>query len=593
MQLRIENGRAQLRTRSGLDWSDRFPEIQKEAVALPDCIVDGEVVAVDARGISHFGGLQSALSSHNTDRLIFYAFDLLFLQGSDLREQALAKRKDLLRALLAKYLEKSKRLRFVDHFGQSGEAMLDAACRMHLEGIISKRLDAPYRSGRTADWLKLKCRGGQEVVIGGWWGDADQLRSILVGVWRGGDLHYMGRIGTGFDSTNARQLLGALKPLRRSSAPFANRGDIPRTRGVTWVEPKLVAEVEFGTVTEAGLLRQASFKGLREDKEARTVKAEPQPAARAQTKRKPESRTAGKNSVSVADITVTNAGKELWPADGSFAAVTKADLARYYEAAADRLLPRIAGRPLSIVRAPDGIDGQRFFQRHAPPGTSHVQPIKVKGEAKPYLGIDSLAGLVALAQAAVLEIHPWGAQRDAPEIPELLIFDLDPAPDVPFARVMEAAKEIRARLDACGLVPFLKTTGGKGLHVVTAIAGSARKPATWTEAKSFARAVCEAVAKAEPELYTTNMSKKTRGGKIFLDYLRNDRTATAVAAWSPRARPHAPIALPLPWNRLRKDLDPAKFTLAGARTLLRAADPWKDLDASAAPLRDAMKKLDG
>jgi bifunctional non-homologous end joining protein LigD len=298
------------------------------------------------------------------------------------------------------------------------------------------------------------------------------------------------------------------------------------------------------------------------------------------------------SAFAIAGITITNAQKILWPADGSEPAVTKGELGRYFEAVAPRILPHIEGRPLSIVRAPDGIGGQRFFQRHAPPGTvDALLQIPVPGEAKPFVGVASVRGLIALAQAAVLEIHPWGSKKGDPETPDRVIFDLDPAPDVAFERVIAAAKTMRARLQDCGLTPFLKTTGGKGLHVVVAITGNSRKSATWSAAKEFAQALCISLARDEPDAYTTNMSKRARVGKIFLDYLRNDRMATAVAPWSPRARPHAPIALPITWNQLRSGLDPSRFTIATAATLLRRADPWADIDRSAGALHEARKSL--
>jgi bifunctional non-homologous end joining protein LigD len=294
----------------------------------------------------------------------------------------------------------------------------------------------------------------------------------------------------------------------------------------------------------------------------------------------------------IAGITITNAEKVLWPATTSADAVTKLDLARYYELAAPRMLPHIAGRPISMVRAPEGIRGERFFQRHVLAGVAAVTPLPVEGEQLPFHSVDSVEGLVALAQAAVLEIHPWGCKRGDPETPERLVFDLDPAPDVPFECVIEAAKEIREALSACGLTPFVKTTGGKGIHVVTAIEGTRQNSITWDEAKAFALAFSERVEQALPDRYVTNMSKKRRGGKIFLDYLRNARMATAVGAWSPRVREAAPIAVPLAWSQLDKDLDPAAFTIARAAPLLKRSDPWKDLAKSAASLERARTRLE-
>ena len=291
---------------------------------------------------------------------------------------------------------------------------------------------------------------------------------------------------------------------------------------------------------------------------------------------------------SFSGVTISNPDKELWPADPPFAAVTKLALAQYYWRAAAKLLPHIAGRPLSIVRAPDGIDGQKFFQRHASAGTGHaLRLVPVAGEKKPLVAIDDEAGLMALAQSAVLEIHPWGSKPNEPDVPARLVFDLDPAPEIEFAKVIEAAKDVRARLAALGFVPFVKTTGGKGLHVVVAIKGTRARPVTWPDAKQFAREVCESLQRSEPARYTTTMSKRVRTGKIFLDYLRNDRMATAVAPWSPRARPHAPIAVPIPWSALKKGLDPAQFTIPRAASLLRKPDPWRSIDDTALALNDA------
>ena len=564
MQLSVEGARGVLRTRKGLDWTARFPEIAEESRNLPDGMIDGEICGLDEKGVPDFARLQQALSDKQTSGLIFFVFDLLFLEGVDLRDQPLSARKDLLATLI----EKTKGLRhfrYVAHFATSGAAFLKSACRMNLEGIVSKRLDAPYRSGRGDLWTKEKCRGGQEVVIGGWWGGPAKLRSLLVGAHRGDDFVYLGRVGTGFNAENSAPLLKALNRLKRPKSPFTAGVKPPRAKEIGWVAPKLVAEVEFSNFTSDGLLRQASFKGLREDKSARSVVVErpvsvreaegrwqkEKTMARASIamEKTPAGRPAQKRDDVVAGITISNPGKVLWPATNTGDAVTKRDLARYYEMAASRLLPHIERRPISMVRAPDGIAGERFFQRHVLAGVAAVTPIRAAGENQPFHSVDSVEGLVALAQAGVLELHPWGCRPGDPETPERLIFDLDPAPDVPFARVIEAAKEMRELLIACGLHPFVKTTGGKGLHVVTAIEGTRKNPATWDEAKAVALALSEHAAHAAPERYVTNMSKKQRGGKIFLDYLRNGRMATAVAPWSPRAREGAPIATPLAWNQ--------------------------------------------
>jgi len=600
MQLRVKKGRGVLLTRKNLDWSFRFPEIVEEASDLPDCIIDGEVVALDDKGVSSFAGLQQALSDKKTDGLVYFVFDLLFLDGRDLRGEPLTARKDALADLLKRHLPRSQRVHYVEHFATSGPDMLEAACKIGLEGIISKRANAPYRSGRGEDWLKAKCRGGQEVVIGGWWGDANALRSLLVGAFRDGEFVYMGRVGTGFNQKSAAELLRKLKPIERSSSPYAQSEQVPRARGIHWVEPKVVAEVEFSNITADGVLRQASYKGIREDKPAASIRpdaeraaetAMPKSKAKSQPNPKPAA-VSGKRDAIVSGITITNSSKVLWPETDGTPAITKLELAQYYEKAASRILPHIAGRPLSMVRAPEGIEGQRFFQRHVFAGAEkYLTPVRISGRKEVYVAIDSEEGLVALAQAAVLELHPWGSKPGSPDTPDRLIFDLDPAPDVDFDTVIVAAKAMRERLESLGMTAFVKTTGGKGIHVVTAIKGTPKKPLTWPEAKSFARDVCIAVERDDPTRYTTNMSKKVRGGKIFLDFLRNDRMATAVAPWSPRARPGAHISMPLPWPKLRAGLDPAKFNLGDAKALLKGADPWKDLDKTAVPLDAARKKL--
>jgi bifunctional non-homologous end joining protein LigD len=438
-QARIEKGKAKLLTRKGLDWTARFPEIAAECAKLPDGIVDGEICALNEDGASDFGLLQTALSDNKTGALVYYVFDCLFANGEDLRKRGLEARKAALQTLL-KPLGKSRRIQFVPHFGSSGDAMLDAACRMGLEGVISKNLSAPYMSGRGDAWTKSKCRGGQEVVIGAWRGTPGKLRSLLVGTFQNGKLVYMGRVGTGYNAKTAADLLKRLKPLARKTSPFSNAP--PRLPDVNWVEPKLVGEIEFENVTSDGLFRQAAFKGLRLDKPADSVvrevavddaeKEKPMPKAKAKT---------AKGDDEVLGIRISHPDKELWPKSKLGPAVTKLDLAKYMAAAADKMLPHVKDRPSSVVRMPDGIKGEQFFQRHELKGTAApMLAIKVKGEAKPYLGVDSAKGLVALAQQGVTEIHPWGSKPGDPEKPERVIFDLDPAPDVNFAAAVEGAK---------------------------------------------------------------------------------------------------------------------------------------------------------
>jgi bifunctional non-homologous end joining protein LigD len=613
MQLRIEDGKARLLTRKGLDWTAKFQEIARAAAKLPDAIIDGEVVALDEGGAPDFAALQAALSDGKTGDLIYFAFDLLYADGARLTTLPLSERKDALQALLAKARGKSALIRYVEHFTTGGDAILKSACRLSLEGIVSKRVDAPYRSGRGDDWTKAKCRAGHEVVIGGWSTTNGAFRSLLVGVNRGGHLVHTGRVGTGYGRAVVDKLLPQLKKLKTDTNPFSGANAPKNARDIHWVKPELIAEIEFAGWTGDGMVRQAAFKGLRADKPASEVEAElpaeaeetslaePAPTAKgkktARTKAKAKSKKPAARSAAKAEVLrvpISNPDKPLWPAAGKEPAITKLDLAEYYAAVGDWLLPHIKGRPCSIVRAPDGIKAEQFFQRHAMPGTSNlITLVKVRGDKKPYIQIDRVEGLIAAAQTGAVELHPWNCAPDAPEVPERLIFDLDPAPDVPFARVIEAAREISDRLEQLGLVTFCKTTGGKGLHVVTHLATGARDRVDWPTAKTFAQAICVKMAEDSPDKYIVNMSKKKRTGLIFLDYLRNDRMATAVAPLSSRARPGATVSMPVTWTQVKPGLDPQAYTVRTVPALLKKSKAWADYDDGARPIKPAIKKLIG
>ena len=579
LQLRVQKGKGELRTRKGLDWTSRFPEIAADGGKLADGLYDGEAVALDKDGKPDFAGLQAALSSGKTGALVFYLFDAMFAEGEDLRALPLSGRKARLKAIL-EAPPASPRLRYVEHFVTAGDAVLKSACRMDLEGIVSKRLDAPYRSGRGETWTKAKCRGGQEVVIGGWTTTGDSFRSLIAGVYRDGELIHVGRIGTGFGRDKVELLEPRLKMLETETSPFKGK-DAPRqASGVHWVKPELAAEIEFAGWTGDGHLRQASFKGLREDKPAKEIHAEGAEAEQA------AARPAG--SV-VLGISISNPDKALWPALGTEPAVTKIEHVRYLEAVSGWMLPHIVGRPCSLVRTPDGIEGkQRFFQRHAGKGTSSlITLITVAGDHEPYIQIDTAEALIAAAQSGATEFHPWNCQPGDPETPGRLVFDLDPAPGLGFETVIDAAKEVKARLEAVGLVAFCKTTGGKGLHVVTPLA---KAKLDWPTAKAFARELCAQMAADSPERYLVNMAKAKRTGRIFLDYLRNDRMSTAVAPLSARARPGAPVSMPLTWSQVRAGLDPHKFTVHTVPALLAKSDAWKDYFDSEKPLGPAIKR---
>ncbi len=600
VQLRIADGAATVKTRSGLDWSSRFGAIVKEAARLEEAIIDGEIVALDVQGAPDFAALQAALSTEKTGDLIFYAFDLLFAGAEDMRALPLAERKTRLQALLA--AAAGSRLRYVEHFETGGEAILQSACRLSLEGIVSKRLDAPYRSGRSANWVKAKCRAGHEVVIGGWATTNGRFRSLLAGVYRGAQFVHIGRVGTGFSAAKVAQLLPRLQAVAAKQSPFAGVGAPRDEPHIHWTRPELVAEIEFAGWTGAGSVRQAAFKGLREDKAARQVTAETpaQPAeievpkADARLAKKPKAKPAAAKPAKddnpvVMGVLLSRPDKALWPDAHDGQAVTKLDLARYFEAVGQWLMPHIKGRPCSIIRAPDGFAAEQFFQRHAMKGTSSLLDlVTVSGDRKPYLQIDRIEGLAAIAQVAGLELHPWNCQPQYPEMPGRLVFDLDPGPEVIFATVAAAAVALRDILAELGLQSFCKTTGGKGLHVVTPLQPN---DLTWKQAKDFAHAVCNFMAETDPDRYVINMAKKLRTRRIFLDYLRNDRMATAVAPLSPRARPGATVSMPLSWDEVTPSLDPQRYTIRTVPGLLKKTKAWAAYDDSAGALAAAVKTL--
>jgi bifunctional non-homologous end joining protein LigD len=603
IQARVSGGKAVLRTRKGLDWTGKFSAIAAASGGFPDAIIDGEVVALDANGAPDFAALQAALSEEDTGNLIFFVFDLLCVEGEDLRAHPLSERKSRLAKLLtALPIQGGPLLRYVEHFDTGGDAVLLSACKLSLEGIVSKRADAPYRSGRSESWSKAKCRAGHEVVIGAWTDTGGRFRSLMVGVHRGSHFVHVGRVGTGFGGTKAEHLLSRLRAVGADKSPFTGPGAPRAASDIHWVRPELVAEIEFAGWTGAGMVRQAAFKGLREDKPAAEVEAEtPAPADVEIAAPAPKQATASKKVAApktvgaavVMGVPISRPDKVMWPeAAGDGTPVTKLDLARYYEAVSPWLIRHLKGRPCSIIRAPDGFGGETFFQRHAMPGSSNlVELVTALGDRKPYLEIDRVEGLAAVAQIGALELHPWNCDPFHYEVPGRLVFDLDPGPEVEFGIVIKAAIEVRDLLAQIGLASFCKTTGGKGLHIVTPLARTKQGNPSWADAKTFARAVCQVMAEAAPDRYVINMAKKLRTGRIFLDYLRNDRMATAVAPLSPRGRPGAPVSMPLTWSQVKSGLDPSRYTVRTVPSLLAKTKAWAEYCEAEQPLAAAIKRL--
>ncbi len=566
---RIANGGVRLITRNGLDWTTKFgPEIVEAFRALPvrEAAIDGELV-VDVNGASSFSALQAALSDGRSERLTFYAFDLLYLDGYDLMGTPLIRRKEALRALVG---DGAGALRFSDHFEESGELVLRHVCRLGLEGVISKDRDSTYRAGRGRSWLKCKCSARQEFVVGGFTvstASDKAVGSLALGVYEGRSLRYVGRVGTGFSAAVAQSLYARLEAMREPKSPFASHLTADQTRQLRYVRPELVAEVDFRAWTADGYLRHASFRALREDKPAEEIvreepRSEAQPGGQSPT------------------VTLTHPDRLYWPEDG----VTKEGLADYYAEVWSRMAPYVVERPLALVRCPDGIHGQQFFQKHAWKGLSDaiVLATDPAEPEKPHIAIRDFDGLAGLVQAGALEIHPWGSTLADWERPDTIVMDLDPGEDVSWGSLIEAAKVVRERLAAEGLAAFVKTSGGKGLHVVSPL----KPEADWPEVKAFTKRIADAMAADSPNRYVATIAKAKRKGKILVDYLRNQRGMTAVAAYSTRARSGAAVSMPIEWDELEAGIGPASFTVANAPARLAslARDPWANFRAAAAPI---------
>ncbi len=566
IQLRLDRQEVRALTRKGLDWTDRVGRVAEAAAVLParEALVDGELVVFDREGRSDFGRLQEALSAGDQGVLRYVAFDLLHLDGQDLRGVALERRKDLLRRLL---VGADPVLRGSEHLRGEGPLFFDQARRLGLEGIVSKRPDGRYRSGRQDAWRKVKAVHRQDfVVVGFTESEAGGIGALYLAGWDAGVLRPAGRVGTGFSDAERRGFLEALARLRCDPCPvtFAPQAQ-DDLRDVRWITPRLVAEVGFAGWTRQGRLRHPTFLGLREDIDPREVSMRPEIATAPLTP-PPEAEEV------LARVRVTHPERVYWPDLG----VTKAELLAYWATVAPRALPELAGRPLTLVRCPQGIEGQRFTQKHHRPGFPEwIRSLRVKGEGARHLFVEGLEGLLALAQHSALELHPWGSTAADPDHPDRIIFDLDPPEDTAWGRIAEAAWRVREHLEELGLQSFVRTTGGKGLHVVVPL----QPAAGWSAVRAFAEGVTRRVAARWPDRYTVSHGLAGRRGRIYLDILRNSRGATAVGTWSPRARPGAPVAVPVAWEEIAGLGGGDAWSIRTAPSRLGQPDPWAGWNA--------------
>ena len=589
MLCRIADGAARMMSRNDKDWTAEFPTLVRSLARLGvrEAWLDGEVVVVDAKGRSSFQALQNVLSAESAANLSYFAFDLLYADGFDLRGVPLVERKRLLRKLLP---DARGALRYSEHFEAPGSAFLTNVCTLGLEGMISKRGDLPYQPGRGNAWVKVKCVRRQEMVIGGYTdpgGSRHGLGALLLGIYDGdGKLAYAGKVGTGFNDESLATLTRLLTPLRQDESPFFNPPTGAEARRAHWVNPILVAEVAFTEWTDDGTLRHPSFQGLRADKLAtEVVREEPvSPATvRDQTPSQAQQQPASANKQparpakdTVAGIALSNADKILYAEAG----ITKRDLALYYQAVGEWMLPHLKDRPLTLVRCPNGWDNGCFYQKNAedaaPAAISRVRIDGSGGDASLYMMANSVSAIVGLLQMGALELHPWGSRAGSLGFPDRIIFDLDPDEALAWEDIKQAALIVKTLLENIGLDAFLKTTGGKGLHVVVPI----RPTVAWEEIKGFTKAVAELLERTFPDRFTSKLLKISRQGRIFIDYLRNAEGATAIAAYSLRAKARAPVATPIAWSELKKDVRFDAFNVVNVpkRLAKLKSDPWGGID---------------
>nr|WP_165482300.1 DNA ligase D [Fluoribacter gormanii] len=568
----IHNGQIRLKSRNNKDWTNDLLSVVDalKQLTLPHAILDGEVVLLNEQGKSDFQLLQNTIKVNPNAPFVYYLFDILYYDQFDLRTLSLLKRKAILKNVLE---GQDKTLRFSEHIIGEGSFLFHRACELGLEGIISKQIDSPYISGRSKRWLKAKCLLRQEFIIGGYsipTGSRKYFRALYLGVYNEqGELSYTGNVGTGFTESSLKQIFSLLQKITVKQKPFNE--DIPGAQGVIWVQPKLVAEIEFTHWTEGGHLRHPSFKGLRLDKKPEEVFREHKALLEKKSKKMEQVNMEKANTHSF-KIKMTHPDKVVYPEDG----ITKKDLLNYYESVCEYIMPFIKDRPLSLLRCPENWH-DCFFQRHYIDSTPKVLksvPIETKNKKEPYVYLNTIEGLLSLVQMNVLEIHPWGSLISHIEKPDFIVFDLDPGPSINWETIVKAAFEIKTHLNEFKLTAFVKTTGGKGLHVVVPI----EPEYDWDEVKNFTHVFAEFMERINPNQYTSTMSKAKRGGRIFVDFLRNQRGATAISPYSTRARPHAPVAVPIHWDELGKDKRDSEFTIKTLPQRLEKlkGDPWED-----------------
>ncbi|MGQ0534289.1 MAG: DNA ligase D [Caulobacteraceae bacterium] len=566
IQAAVSGDSVRLYTRTGLDWTGKFQPIADALAALylKDVLLDGEAAVAHANGRTDFASLQKSLENGIAKGVSYFVFDLLAEGAKDLRKTPLSQRKERLDKLLAKT---KPPIRVSPYFEGNGPDVLEAFREKGLEGVVSKKANSTYQSGRTNSWLKVKCVNEQEFVIIGYQPSARgrQFASLMLADHVDGKLVYRGNVGTGFNDKTLASLHAQLTKLERAKPALS----VPReaAKGAKWVEPKLVAQVKFAELTSDGAVRHGVFLGLRGDKAAKDVQAE-QVAPAMKTR-----------------VRLTHPDKVLFPDAG----VTKAELAAYLDMAADRMGPHLYGRPVSLVRAPDGVGKQTFFQKHAMKGMpKEIKLIPISesdGKTEEYITLPDATAIVSSAQISALEFHLWGSRNKDLEHPDRLVFDLDPDEELDFQIVKRAAFDIRALLDSADLPSFAMITGGKGIHVVLSL----KPKLEWDEAKGFASDFAEQVAALDPKRFVANMAKAKRKGRIFIDYLRNGRGATAIAPYSPRARGTAPIAVPVSWDELKTIPEASVFKLKDMHARLAEPDPWADYAKSAVSITKAAR----